>query len=532
MGADFSRVRFNPLRDYAGVELQQGRVLTDADANELMAITDRRLRALASDMFARATASSTTPDAFKITVAKGALLIGKGRLYVDGLLAENHGATSTDPAKRLFDDLLGEPRFADPVRYDTQPYLPSAPALPTGGRHLVYLDVWDREVTHLEQPDLIDSALGVDTTSRVQTVWQVRALANDAGAGITCGSPDANVPGWRAVIAPSTGVLSTGTSGGYRGLENQLYRVEIHDAGQPGAGATFKWSRDNASMGSRVASVISGTELELETLSRDKLHFNIGDWVEIIDDVRELSQAPGEMRRITVIDATRRIQFTPALPTAMLPGSFPDSVFPRVRHLRVRRWDQKGQVFRSDPDGMPVQVQDLDATGSTGLIAVPAAGVTLLLENGATVSFASMGTAGFRAGDYWVFAARTADASVEILDGAPPRGIHHHYARLGLLDVAAGTVTDCRNSWPPRGGDGSTGDRLALGSAIAGGAIAAALIETLFDKGALTLEESRTVLDRALRNVSLHHQADGAREAVDIIGILMRGRFSMPREAP
>jgi hypothetical protein len=58
------------------------------------------------------------------------------------------------------------------------------------------------------------------------------------------------------------------------------------------------------------------------------------------------------------------------------------------------------------------------------------------------------------------------------------------------------------------------------------------LIETLFDKGALTLEESRTVLDRALRNVSLRHQADGAREAVDIIGSLMRGRFSMPREAP
>src|SRR5262249_57020934 len=88
MGADFSRVRFNPLRDYAGVELQQGRVLADADANELMAITDRRLRALASDMFGRATVSSPTPDAFKITVAKGALLIGKGRLYVDGARRE------------------------------------------------------------------------------------------------------------------------------------------------------------------------------------------------------------------------------------------------------------------------------------------------------------------------------------------------------------------------------------------------------------------------------------------------------------
>src|SRR5262249_58197343 len=147
------------------------------------------------------------------------------------------------------------------------------------------------------------------------------------------------------------------------------------------------------------------------------------------------------MRRITGIGATRRIQFTPALPTAMLAGSFADSVFPRVRQLRVRRWDQKGKVFRSNPDGMPVQVQDLDATGSTGLIAVPAAGVTLLLENGVTVSFASTGTAGFRAGDYWGFAARTADASVEILYGAPPRGIPPHSTRLGLLGVAPRTAS-------------------------------------------------------------------------------------------
>jgi len=52
------------------------------------------------------------------------------------------------------------------------------------------------------------------------------------------------------------------------------------------------------------------------------------------------------------------------------------------------------------------------------------------------------------------------------------------------------------------------------------------------DKGTLTLEESRTILDRALRNVSFHHQADGAREAVDIITKLMRGRFSARRETP
>ena len=55
------------------------------------------------------------PNAFKIAVAGSTLTIGKGRLYVDGLLAENHGAPSTDPAKRVFDDLLAEPQFADPI---------------------------------------------------------------------------------------------------------------------------------------------------------------------------------------------------------------------------------------------------------------------------------------------------------------------------------------------------------------------------------------------------------------------------------
>jgi hypothetical protein len=466
MATDFSRVRLNPLLDYAGVELKQGGVLLDADANELVDIVDRRLRALASDVLGRATVSATTTDAFKIAVAGSKLTIGKGRLYVDGLLAENHGAKSNANAKRVFDDLLAEPQFADPIDYAAQPYLPAAPPLPTAGRHLVYLDVWDREVTHLEDPDLVESAVGVEATSRIQTVWQVRAAADDAGAQTTCASPNGDLPGWEGIIAASTGVLTTDTfevapvddpcelppTGGYRGLENQLYRVEIHEGGQPGSGATFKWSRENSSVASRVASVIAGGELELVSLGRDDvLSFKTGDWVEILDDAREFSQAPGEIRQVTVDAATRRIQFTPALPPAMLPAAFPNSAIPDKTNLRVRRWDQSGKIYRTDLSGTPVQVQDLGAAASTGLIAVPAATTTLLLENGITVRFDSTGARGFKPGDYWVFAARTADATVEQLDRAPPRGVHHHFARLGIWDVAAGIVTDCRHPWPPAG---------------------------------------------------------------------------------
>ena len=463
MGADLSRIRSNPLLDFAGVELKQGGVVLDADFNELVAVVDRRLRALASDVLGRGTVSQTTPDAFKLTPVAGGFTIGRGRIYVEGLLAENHGAASTDAAKQLFDPLLAEPSFADAVDYAAQPYLPNPPVLPEVGRHLVYLDVWLREVTHIERPELVEIAVGVETSSRVQTVWQVRVLGDDAG-NTSCASPDDGFTGWADLIAPSTGRLTNGTfvppasidpcelppSGDYLGLENQTYRVEIHDAGQPGGTATFKWSREHVSVCSRVAIAVSGTELQLPTLGRDDvLRFNTGDWVEGIDDEREFSQAPGEMRRITVNEAAKRISFTPALPDAMLPASFPDSTFPDQRNLRVRRWDQKGKVLQAVAS-TPL-FQDLDLTTSTGVIAVPAAGTALLLENGVTVSFASTGAKGFRAGDFWVFAARTADASIEALVNAPPRGAHHHYARLGIWTVGAGDPTDCRNPWPPRG---------------------------------------------------------------------------------
>jgi hypothetical protein len=399
---------------------------------------------------------ANTPDAFRIklgTTSSGAqtLNIGPGRLYADGLLAENHG--HAEPAQRRFDALMAEPAFTGPVAYEAQPYLPAAPPLPRAGRHLVYLDVWNREVTHLEQPDLVETAVGVETSSRLQTVWQVRVLDAEAGAGATCGSPDAELAGWADLIAPSTGRLTTGTyevaavtdpcelppTGGYRGLENQLYRVEIHDAGQPGGTATFKWSRDNASIGSRVAACISPAELQLDSLGRDELlRFNSGDWVEILDDVRELAQRGGEMRRITVEEGKdRHITLDAPLPAAMLPASFPDSTFPRARNMRVRLWSQRDVVLSTTGNGTTAVFQDLNDPSSTGVIAVPTGGTTLLLENGVTVSFSAAGPKGFRAGDFWVFAARTADASVEMLDQAPPRGIHHHYARLASPATAA-----------------------------------------------------------------------------------------------
>ena len=98
MGADVSRVRFDPQRDFSGVELQQGRVLLDADFNEQVAIADRRLRAAVVDLFAETAVSRATPKAFTVAVKGLELFVAPGRMYVNGLLAEARERANTTVA--------------------------------------------------------------------------------------------------------------------------------------------------------------------------------------------------------------------------------------------------------------------------------------------------------------------------------------------------------------------------------------------------------------------------------------------------
>lgn len=461
MAGDYTRFTFNPLRDYASVLMQQGRVQLDADFNELGEILDRRLRAETVDIIGRGVVPKETPDGFKIEVAGGVMTIGPGRIYVDGLLAENHGkqAAGEPPG---FDRVLEEIRGSLPIRYsDEQPYYPNPPALPaSGGPHLVYLDVWRREVTAIEEPLLVEKALGTDTAARMQTVWQVK-LHPDVVPGLMCSTPDDQIPGWIDVITPSQGRLTTNTvgqpssddpctippNGGYRGTENRLYRVEVHEGGTLGT-AKFKWSRDNASIATTVTGIDSSrTMLTVVQTGRDSvLRFAAGDWVEITDDVRELHGEAGLMAK--VLEAKdNTITLTAAIAAGVFPTSADGSTTP-ARHTRVRRWDQKGQTL----DSNGVLVSDVEANG--GLITTPASSaVGVVLEDGVTVNF-SAATAGgrFKVGDYWVFAARTADASVEPLNQAAPLGIHHHYCRLAVVTFPD-DETSCRTFWPPEFGE-------------------------------------------------------------------------------
>src|SRR5712692_8125203 len=104
MSFDSNRFTFDPWNDFFGVVMQQGRVQLDSDWNEWLAEFARRVRAGTLDTLGRAVVPLTTKSAFQITLTQDAsgnisIGIGPGRMYVDGLLAENHGLPAPNPLK-------------------------------------------------------------------------------------------------------------------------------------------------------------------------------------------------------------------------------------------------------------------------------------------------------------------------------------------------------------------------------------------------------------------------------------------------
>ena len=160
--------------------------------------------------------------------------------------------------------------------------------------------------------------------------------------------------------------------------------MEIHRPGIAPGTATFKWSRDNASVATAVNDH-GRNHLTVASTGKDKvLRFSPNDWVEITDDWLELNGLPGELHQVaSVNDAASTI----TLNSAVSPSSFPVNGTGQTdptRHTRLVRWDQRGKVLEAD--GTTVWV-DLDLGGSSGDIPVPPPGTTLILENGIAISF-------------------------------------------------------------------------------------------------------------------------------------------------
>jgi hypothetical protein len=314
------------------------------------------------------------------------------------------------------------------------------------GLYLAYLRCWQREVTALDDPLLRETALGgPDTTARLRTACQVRLLKLNVESppAVSC---ESQLPEWDALIQPSSGRLNARTlapspdedpcelppTAGYRRLENQLYRVEIHDGGDRDQ-ATFKWSRDNGSIETMIVDIdpLDGKRVLVTSIGKDEiLGFQQGQWVELIGDKAELN---GELHALGQIDDVSPDENVIVLKVDV-------SAYRGVVR-KLRRWDHSEPV---NGDGL-LSLMNGDADG------------WIDVEGNIQIQF-SEGT--YRSGDFWLIPARTMAGEIEWPpfqipnlhpSSQPPHGTHHHFSRLALVHVSAAgiEVHDCRCRFAP-----------------------------------------------------------------------------------
>ncbi len=476
MQGDFSRIRFNPAKEYTAVLKQQGRVDLDSDANEQRAIDSNLRETTNVDVIGRYGGPEDSAG-FAISIEGEQIWISPGRYYVEGILVENPRRLSYDEQPYLIDS---DASAADLLRQLTE--------RGSGATLQFVLEVWQRMVTALDDPCLLEPALGqADTTTRVQTVWRVvgsvitpRVTSNldqprvdlkavDTVAKLRFRNPSA-LGGAISQLSPCCQTmydrrfrvdhngqmraeLAQGGGGcgcqpnpaaGYQGLENQLYRVEIHKGGDLGT-ATFKWSRENGSVVVQVTAVgINSKTITIASLGPDaNLGFQAGQWVELSDDSNLFGTRPNQPGTLYQIDSISpaTLQVTMTTPVLGIDTS---------RHAKMRRWDQTA------------------ASATSSGIALSNAPVPL--ENGIEVAFRK---GQYEPGDYWTIPARTANGSIDWppCDGdgklyQPANYMHVHAAPLACVQLRGRremlllkgqatasnskfAVSDCRLLFPP-----------------------------------------------------------------------------------
>jgi hypothetical protein len=455
MTGDFTRDSFDPTKNFTRVLMQQGRPQLDADLNEQIAIFWRYWRTLATDLigpfggpYDNCGFEVVTPSVVGDNPPKqqeylrgmlkepGEFLISPGHYYVNGILCKNTGYVAYSAHIDPWETILVPKKSAT---------------------YLVYLDVWERLVTYLEDETIREPALnGIDTSVRTKVMWRVRiSELPEKNAYNDCSKVHEH---WTTIThawqAEHRGRLRAETPDGvsheqehaagrgYRGVQNQLYRVEIHHEGVAGSGAhgpTFKVSRENGSVLFRIAS-FEGSVVTLDSMGRDaRFGLKTGDWVEISEG-HVGGGVAGPLLQVLKADSNRR-QVT--LSTAPAHGDR------KHRHFFLRRWDHRA----GDPKRGGLELRDgaailREGEGNNGWLS---------LENGLRIQFHKSTPANrYRTGDYWLIPARVATGGVlwPHEHGKPkavaPHGVEHHYAPLAIVSFDATGVLETQGDCRPK----------------------------------------------------------------------------------
>lgn len=171
---NFSRDTFDRLKNYVGVRLQQGVPLVDADWNEMEDIRRDELRTLI--MWFLGNGVPLGSEGFNIIMDGSGtdFSIRAGVCLVDGWEARNHADLKYGDQPLFNNDALS-------LKWGVAKTGPLTASVAKRD-DLVYLDVWQREVTAQEDDNLVDDRIGVETCVRTKCEWVVRVVENFQGS--------------------------------------------------------------------------------------------------------------------------------------------------------------------------------------------------------------------------------------------------------------------------------------------------------------------------------------------------------------
>ena len=252
MKTQISNHNHQPEKRYSGVYQQQGRMVTDADWNELNDIIKQRVNDALRDIVGSGVPwQEASPE---IIVADGKeVKIRPGPIYVDGIRA-----VLTAIADNGIDPAVPFALYQQQDFPLAQQNLPPTPGNP--GKYKIYADIWERTVVSLEDGYLSDPALnGADTCFRTQTMAQIKWCSE----AVDPDDPSLNPRIGNATLLVeqrTEGELIEGASGACDPCEakianldqpigNYLFRLEVHDIefddnDKPNR-LVLKWSKEN-----------------------------------------------------------------------------------------------------------------------------------------------------------------------------------------------------------------------------------------------------------------------------------------------
>lgn len=364
-----------------------------------------------------------------------------GNFHIDGLVLHN----LTDRYYPGINFPTG-PGFAVPDLQIRNPANTAPRNLAANDRLVAYLEGYERHITFVEDGGIREPALGstIDTTTRTQALGQVKVAAalGLTGEQIQAAFENRLLPTGTLAITlppanPNPDPCALPASGGYTGLDNRLYRFEVHTGG-PLANVLLKWSRDN---GSEYFSALSATAAQLSFTAGTDLQ--PGDLVEVLseridrsdsaigffDAVSNRFVAPersvGQLVRLVSVAAppgSADLFFTLVDPfddTLVVNLTLADFGDPANPQLRVRRWHG---LIRRDNAADPYVVR---------------------IENGIEVRI----TGGFSAGDYWLFEARAGNQAAAGFSASAPHGPERLFAPLALLEFGGSAQPLSLRQW-------------------------------------------------------------------------------------